>query len=185
MALLHVSQCTDRKPENLATMHLKYHCVGTGVQKCQTGEMTLKNMPMSTISMSPPEVFCPLTLWSNTGKLWHRELWKKIPPNVMVMVVFPAHSVAKKLRVLEPRKFPKETASVGVRVRVGTLSAYSSAGTHSQDSDPCLCRFKWGLAVPGGLLLSEEKVHVAKCPSAQVLCTRHNKQQPSFPLLPS
>lgn len=167
MVLLHVSQCTDRKLENLAAIHLKYHCVGPGVQKCQTRKMTLKK--------PAPESYEDISTWGlwpsdsliRYGKLWRRWLWKKIPPNVMMMLAFPAHSVAEMLGVLEPRKSPKRQTLLGWGLELVPRSAYSSPGAQNQDSDPCLRRFKWGLAVPSGLPLSEGKCHVARCPSAQ------------------
>lgn len=76
MALLHVSQCAHRKLENLATIHLKYHSVGSGVQKCQTGKMTLERAPWGTMGTSPSEFFNPQTLWLSTRKFWQRRVWK-------------------------------------------------------------------------------------------------------------
>lgn len=96
-----VSQCTYRKLENLATILLKYHSVGSGVQKCQTGKMTLQRGLWGTTGTSPPEFCDPQTLWFSTRKLWHRCLWK-IPPSVTMMLVFPAHSGAEMLGLLNP-----------------------------------------------------------------------------------
>lgn len=53
----HVSSHTYRRPENLATIHLEYHSVGSGVQTRQTGKMPLKGAPHSTMGTSPLEVF--------------------------------------------------------------------------------------------------------------------------------
>lgn len=76
MASLHVSQCAYRKLENLATLHLKYHSVGSGVQKCQTGKMTLERAPRGTTGTSPSEFFNPQSLWLSTRKFWQRCVWK-------------------------------------------------------------------------------------------------------------
>lgn len=54
---VHVSPRTYRKPENLATIHLEYHSVGSGVQTRQTGKMPLKGAAQGTTGTSPPEVF--------------------------------------------------------------------------------------------------------------------------------
>lgn len=140
--------------------------------------------------MSPPEFFGPQTLWSGTRKLWHRWLWK-IPPRVMMQAVFPAHSVAKMLWVLEPRKSPNRQPLLGWGLEQVPQSAYSSAGAQNQDvTHPCLCRFRWELGVPSGLPLSKEKSQVTKCPSAQGLPRKHVEQQqaprlsqPEFPPL--